>query len=199
MMDAISFVLGIQSRHLRSNHLKELIFRRDINSPPARRASVKLVYELSADELDGSKEGKEMIFSRSISASGVSTYRLDGKEVTFEMYESVLQKIGVLVKARNFLVFQGDVESVASKSPLELTHLLEQISGSDALQREYDELKGLKEQAEESAIFSMQKKKMYITQRKEVKAQKDEAEHFQQQRQYLDELKVAPFLFPLLP
>eukprot|EP01036_Dinobryon_divergens_P013114 gene13114-17680_t len=47
MMDAISFVLGVQSRHLRSSHLKELIFRKDADSPPARRAIVKLVYEVS--------------------------------------------------------------------------------------------------------------------------------------------------------
>ena len=53
MMDAISFVLGVQSRHLRSSHLKELIFRKDANSAPARRASVKLVYELSDGEVDG--------------------------------------------------------------------------------------------------------------------------------------------------
>lgn len=51
MMDAISFVLGVQSKHLRSSHLKELIFRQDATSAPARRASVKLVYIVSNDEL----------------------------------------------------------------------------------------------------------------------------------------------------
>jgi structural maintenance of chromosome 1 len=59
-------------------------------------------------------------------------------------------------------VFQGDVESVAAKSPLELTKLLEQISGSDALKAEYEELLKKKEDAEETTIFSMQKKKMYV-------------------------------------
>lgn len=52
-------------------------------------------------------------------------------QVTWESYEKRLRSIGVLVKARNFLVFQGDVESIASKSPKELTQLFEQISGSD--------------------------------------------------------------------
>lgn len=52
-------------------------------------------------------------------------------QVTWEVYEKRLRDIGVLVKARNFLVFQGDVESIASKSPKELTQLFEQISGSD--------------------------------------------------------------------
>jgi structural maintenance of chromosome 1 len=44
-----------------------------------------------------------------------------------------LKEIGILVKARNFLVFQGDVESIASKSPDELTKLFEQIATSDEL------------------------------------------------------------------
>ena len=171
MMDAISFVLGIKSRHLRSTHLKELIYRKDENSPPARRASVKLVYEVSEGEVPGKKAGQEIHFSRMVSSTGVSSYRLDGKEATFEAYDEVLQKIGVLVKARNFLVFQGDIESVASKSPLELTKLLEQICGSDELRTEYEDLQKRKDEAEESTIFSLQKKKMYATQRKEIKDQ----------------------------
>ena len=123
MMDAISFVLGVQSRHLRSSQLKELIFRKDMSSPPARRASVKLVYEVSEGEVPGYRGGQELVFSRTISSTGVSTYRLDDKEMTYETYDAFLQRIGVLVKARNFLVFQGDVESVASKSPQVHAHI----------------------------------------------------------------------------
>ena len=197
MMDAISFVLGVQSRHLRSSHLKELIFRKDANSPPARKAMVMLVYEVSAGELEDIEEGTEIYFSRSVSSSGVSTYRLDKKEVTYEMYENVLQKIGVLVKARNFLVFQGDVESVASKSPLELTKLIEQISGSDQYKAEYEELKRLKEEADENAIFSMQKKKMYITQKKEVKQQKEEAELYRELQDDIDVLQSEHILWSI--
>lgn len=135
-------------------------------------------------------QGSEIQFSRSISATGVSTYRINGKETTFDAYENFLQKIGVLVKARNFLVFQGDVESVASKSPAELTNLLEQISGSDQLKAEYDDLKQKKDEAEENAIFSMQKKKMYTTQKREVLQQRNEAEQYQKEKERLDDLKV---------
>eukprot|EP01041_Mallomonas_annulata_P003724 gene3724-7400_t len=194
MMDAISFVLGVQSRHLRSSHLKELIFRKDADSPPARRAIVKLVYEVSDGEVDGRQSGREIHFSRNISATGVSTYRLDDKEVTYEAYENLLQKIGVLVKARNFLVFQGDVESVASKSPQELTKLLEQICGSDQLRNEYEELLQKKSESEESTIFSIQKKKMYLTQKREIKEQKDEAEIFRQKKEELENLKTEHIL-----
>ena len=52
MMDAISFVLGVNPKHLRSNNLKELIFRKDMDTTPSRKASVKLVYEVSENEID---------------------------------------------------------------------------------------------------------------------------------------------------
>jgi structural maintenance of chromosome 1 len=177
--------------------LKELIFRQDAESAPARRASVTLVYVVTKNEIEGKKEGAEIHFSRTISASGVSTYRLDSKEVTYEAYENLLQSIGVLVKARNFLVFQGDVESVASKSPAELTKLLEQISGADQLRGDYDELARKKEEAEENTIFSMQKKKMYVTQRKEVKEQKDEADLYQQRQEELADLRTQHVLWQI--
>ncbi len=66
MMDAISFVLGVQSRHLRSSHLKELIYRKDAESPPARRAGVKLIYESSNGEIDGSEVIYIYTFNKSI-------------------------------------------------------------------------------------------------------------------------------------
>jgi len=44
-------------------------------------------------------------------------------------YTGALEKHNILIKARNFLVFQGDVEAIASQSPKDLTRLIEQISG----------------------------------------------------------------------
>lgn len=197
MMDAVSFVLGVQSRNLRATHLKELIFRKDVDAAPARKASVKLVYEVSENEVDGKGSGTQINFMRTITSSGVSTYRLDNKDVTFEVYENMLQEIGVLVKARNFLVFQGDVESVASKSPVELTKLIEQISGSDIYRTEYDDLSLKKEEAEETTLFSLHKKKMYATQKKEVKDQKDEAELYQAKQAQVHDLKSEHVLLQI--
>lgn len=197
MMDAISFVLGVQSKHLRSSSLKELIFRKDIDTTPAKKASVKLVYSLSEDEMEGYDEGTEISFLRSVSGTGVSSYRFNNKDTTYEDYENQLKSIGVLVKTRNFLVFQGDVESVASKSPAELTKLLEQICGTDTLREEYEDLLSKKDDAEESTIFSLQKKKMYITQKKEVKEQKDEAELFQLKQDELESLKAEHALWKI--
>lgn len=198
MMDAISFVLGVQSKHLRSSHLKELIFKSDsLTDTVPRKASVKLVYEVSENEIDDIQEGNELIFTRLISSSGISTYKIGKKDVSYETYEETLQKIGVLVKARNFLVFQGDVESVASKSPVDLSKLLEQISGSDRFKDEYEELIAKKETSDESISYLLQKKKMFISQCKEVKQQKDEAEKYQSQKDDIDKLNTDHFLLQI--
>jgi hypothetical protein len=68
-------------------------------------------------QVDGYDDKDEITFRRSISPKGEGSYHLNGKEVTWTEYEEQLQSIGILVKARNFLVFQGDVESISTKSP----------------------------------------------------------------------------------
>lgn len=134
LMDAISFVLGVNSRQLRSNQLKDLVHKPPQSmADPNLKACVTLVYELDQDEIPAAKAKDELLFTRLISEKGVGSYRINHQDVTAEAYQQQLKEIGILVKARNFLVFQGDVESIASKSPEELTKLFEQISTSDEL------------------------------------------------------------------
>lgn len=49
--------------------------------------------------------------------------------VSTNEYLGELEKLKINVKAKNFLVFQGAVESVAMKNPKEMTILFEEISG----------------------------------------------------------------------
>lgn len=136
LMDAISFVLGVNSRHLRSTQLKDLIHKSpspnttDTNPNELKKgAHVTLVYSTEND-LPPAKSN-EILFGRRISSKGVSSYHYNAEEVSWDTYQNELKSIGVLVKARNFLVFQGDVEAIASKKPEELSKLFEQISFSD--------------------------------------------------------------------
>lgn len=86
-----------------------------------RRAHVTAVYE--------NNQGREVRFMRSINNNGQSEYRINDKVVQYSQYNAALEKENILVKAKNFLVFQGDVESVASQNPKDLTNLIEQVSG----------------------------------------------------------------------
>lgn len=192
LMDAISFVLGVRSAHLRGAQLKDLIYALDDRDKEAkgRRASVRLVYHLPAT-------GDELHFTRAITGAGGSEYRIDGRLVTWDDYNAKLRSLGILVKARNFLVFQGDVESIASKNPKELTALLEQISGSDELRREYDELEDQKNRAEEKSALIYQEKRTIVMERKQKKAQKEEAENHLRLQQDLKLAKTEHLLWQL--
>lgn len=89
-----------------------------------------------------------------------------------------MEKHNILVKAKNFLVFQGDVEAVASQSPLALTKLIEQISGSLELATEYEEALKSQERATENATFNYTKRRGINGELKQFKEQKIEAQRF---------------------
>lgn len=78
--------------------------------------------------------------------------------------------------AAEILAMQGDVESIASKNPKELTGLLEQISGSEEQKKDYEELEEQKARAEETSALVYQRKKTIVGERKQKKEQKEEAE-----------------------
>ncbi|CAL4999284.1 unnamed protein product [Urochloa decumbens] len=192
LLDAISFVLGVRCAHLRGARLRDLIYAANDGDKEAqgRRASVRLVYRQQPYQ-------EELHFIRTVTGAGGSEYRIDGRIVTWDDYNAKLKSLGILVKARNFLVFQGDVESIACKNPKELTALLEQISGSDELKREYDELEEQKVRAEEKSALIYHEKRTIAMDRKQMKAQKVEAENYLSLQQDLKLLKTQHSLWQL--
>lgn len=100
LMDAISFVLGVRSVQLRGAQLKDLIYAFDDREKEqkGRKAFVRLVYHMG--------NGSEIQFTRTITGAGGSEYRIDGRIVMWDEYNAKLKSLGILVKARNFLVFQ---------------------------------------------------------------------------------------------
>lgn len=99
--------------------------------------------------------------------------------VPYKTYNATLQSQNILVQAKNFLVFQGDVEAIASQSPKDLTKLIERISGSLELAREYDEAKKLQDKATESSTFNFTKRRGIMAEIKQFKEQKTEADKFE--------------------
>ncbi|KAG0580223.1 hypothetical protein M758_4G158500 [Ceratodon purpureus] len=191
LMDAISFVLGVRSMQLRGAQLKDLLYAYDDKDreQKGRKAFVKLVF------ITGN--GEEMEFARTITSGGSSEYRINNKAVTWDVYNNTMRSLGILVKARNFLVFQGDVESIASKNPKELTALFEQISGSEELKKDYEELEVQKARAEETTVFMYQKRKTVAAEKKQKKEQKEEAEKHLRLQGELKEYKLEYYLWQL--
>jgi structural maintenance of chromosome 1 len=171
-MDALSFVLGVQSRDLRSHQMKDLIFR-----PPGQKTKTNRLRASAAIYFE-TDDGEEIKFQRTISPSGAGDYRINEKVVAYKEYEESLAEIGVLVKARNFLVFQGDVESLARKTPAEFVELLEQISLSMEFKEPYEQALKAKDEAEAATLFCYNKQKGMKGERRHLKEQKEEAERF---------------------
>ncbi|QUC22114.1 uncharacterized protein UV8b_06355 [Ustilaginoidea virens] len=216
-MDAISFVLGIKSSHLRSAHLKDLVYRGRVlktykinddgsaesqrngedltaSDDKASRGDPKTAWVVAVYEDDA---GDEQRWKRSITSSGASEYRINERVVTAQQYNEALEKENILMKARNFLVFQGDVEAIASQSPQELTRLIEQISGSLDYKAEYEKLQTEAEEAAENQNFHLHRRRGINSEIKQYREQKKEADSFQRKTEERDAAIVSQCLWKL--
>ncbi|KAM0327736.1 hypothetical protein ACHAQA_006031 [Verticillium albo-atrum] len=218
-MDAISFVLGIKSSHLRSTHLKDLVYRGRVlktskinddgsadaptangdangeaNGDKASRHDPKTAWVMAVYEDDA---GDEQKWKRAITNQGSSEYRINDRVVTAQQYNEALEVENILIKARNFLVFQGDVEAIAAQSPQDLTRLIEQISGSLEYKADYERLEAEAEKAAEDQSFQLHRRRGINSEIKQYQEQKKEVENFQKKTDERDRAVVDRMLWEL--
>lgn len=86
------------------------------------------------------------------------------------------------------------MEAVASQSPKDLSRLIEQISGSLELAREYEEAKAEQEKATENATFNFTKRRGIAGEIKQYKEQKTEADKFEALCQ--ERVRLLPLILP---
>ncbi|OJT02266.1 Structural maintenance of chromosomes protein 1, partial [Trametes pubescens] len=187
LMDAISFVLGVKSAQLRSSQLKDLVYRgrRLARNPDGEGAGPSQPQQDDDEEAEGEGEGT------------ANKAWLNNRVATYSAYNTALIQHNILVKAKNFLVFQGDVEAVASQSPKELARLIDQISSSLELAPDYEKVREALERATENATFNFTKRRGIAGEIKQYKEQKGEAERFEALCQERDELVLRRILFKL--
>ncbi|MCJ1429572.1 Structural maintenance of chromosomes protein 1 [Sticta canariensis] len=225
-MDAISFVLGIKSSHLRSAHLRDLVYRgrvlrtstingdgsatrNDLNGDQhgdaasdddalrngtQERNDPKSAWVMAVYEDDA---GDEQLWKRTITNQGVSEYRINSRVVTAQQYNEALETENILIKARNFLVFQGDVEAIASQSPRDLTRLIEQISGSLEYKAEYERLKEAQDEALDNQNYSLHRRRGINSEIKQYQEQKHEADNYAKKAHERDQAIVTHILWKL--
>ena len=179
LMDAISFVLGVRSEHLRASELKDLIYSENalndnheisFHEDVPTRASVMAVIE--------DTKHTEHRFQRIVNANASTEYRYNGRITTYASYNAKLEQLNILVKTRNFLVFQGDVESVAEQCSKDLSDLMDQISGSRTLKNEYDEARISYEEAAEQLTALVSKRKLLQNELRQVRQHKEAFDRF---------------------
>ena len=224
-MDAISFVLGIKSSHLRSAHLRDLVYRgrvlktatinedgsattavnghangaedaerETIHNTPQERNDPKSAWVMAVYEDDA---GDEQHWKRTITNQGASEYRINNRVVTAQQYNEGLEAENILIKARNFLVFQGDVEAIAAQSPRDLTKLIEQISGSLEYKVEYERLKEAQEEAIENQNYNLNRRRGINSEIKQYQEQKREADSYARKADQRDQAIVTHILWKL--
>ncbi|CAF9934174.1 MAG: Structural maintenance of chromosomes protein 1 [Alectoria fallacina] len=225
-MDAISFVLGIKSSHLRSAHLRDLVFRGRVlrtskingdGSATSNGVNSLTNGDAGSDEeksRNGAQErndpksawvmavyeddaGDVQLWKRTITSQGVSEYRINDRVVPAQQYNEALESENILIKARNFLVFQGDVEAIASQSPRDLTRLIEQISGSLEYKAEYERLKEAQEEALENQNFTLHRRRGINSEIKQYTDQKNEADNYNKKADERDQSIVTHILWKL--
>ncbi|KAK5942116.1 Structural maintenance of chromosomes protein 1 [Knufia obscura] len=213
-MDAISFVLGIKSSHLRSAHLRELIYRgrvirksiatgdaqaRGNDEEESTQTSTqgndpKSAWVMAVFEDDA---GETQKWKRTITTTGVSEYRINDKVVTSQQYNEALETENILIKARNFLVFQGDVEAIAIQKPQDLTRLIEQVSGSLEYKADYDRLKAEQDEANDQQSLQVNRRRGINAEIRQYKEQKDEADKFMKKTEERDNAIATHILWKL--
>mmetsp|Transcript_10154 Transcript_10154/g.24576 ORF Transcript_10154/g.24576 Transcript_10154/m.24576 type:complete len:1249 (+) Transcript_10154:130-3876(+) len=191
LMDAVSFVVGVNTNQLRGTRLAD--FRTNLESKSDADTSVTLYYNTSAS----GEETEEIRFTRTITKNDTSEYRIDGKKVGEKEYQKRLRSVGLLVKSRNFLVFQNEVETVAQKSPKQLTELLERISGSEDLKKDYEELSEEKQTTANVAVAVYKRSLLINNEKKQVKEQVKEATTYQELQQKEADIRTLSYLFEL--
>ncbi|CAF1616968.1 unnamed protein product [Rotaria magnacalcarata] len=196
LMDAISFVLGEPTKSLRVRKLSELIHGAPINKPVSTRASVSLIFVTIKTDRHGERTEHEKRFQRLI-VGNASEYRVDGRQLSATEYTEELENMGIIPKAKNFLIFQGQVESIAMKTPKEFTAMFEELSRSGELKEEYEQAKQEKNKAEQDTHANFQKKKGVEKQKKEVRLEKEVAQKYAALKTQYDELQLQLKLFQL--
>ncbi|KAL8823480.1 MAG: hypothetical protein Q9191_005813 [Dirinaria sp. TL-2023a] len=225
-MDAISFVLGIKSSHLRSAHLRDLVYRGRVlrtskingdGSATTNGVNGHANGDVASDDegnLNGTQErndpksawvmavyeddaGDEQLWKRTITNQGASEYRINDRAVTAQQYNEALESENILIKARNFLVFQGDVEAIASQSPRDLTRLIEQISGSLEYKAEYERLKEVQDETLDQQNFTLHRRRGINSELKQYQEQRREAEDYAKKADERDQAIVTHILWKL--
>ncbi|CCU97585.1 unnamed protein product [Malassezia sympodialis ATCC 42132] len=197
-MDAISFVLGVRGAQLRSADLTDLVYSsstlqgdtagsEEIEEP--QRASVTAVLE------EG--RGTEHRFQRVITSTGSTEYRYNGRVTTQASYNNKLEQLNILVKARNFLVFQGDVEAIAEQCSKDLSNVIDQISGSCALKSEYEAARAAYQEAVEQSAGLVTRRKTLQLELRDARQHKEASDRYDVLKMDLHQHMVQKVLWRL--
>lgn len=184
--DAITFVLGrVPSKTLRAAKAEHLIFHGGNKKQAADSALVSLHFDNSAKRLRS--EEPEVVISRRINSSGVSTYRVNSRVVTRQQMIDMLLPVGLHPDAHN-IIQQGDVTQIVDMGSEGRRKIIDEVSGiaeyDDKKKKAERELVSVDEKVKEGEIIIREKSAVV----ERLKREHDAAVRF---RQVTEELAMA--------
>ncbi|EGC33988.1 hypothetical protein DICPUDRAFT_80252 [Dictyostelium purpureum] len=178
IMDAIIFVLGHKTAQIRGTKLSDLV-----NNQEDKDEDLSTYVEITFFH-----KGITYMFKRKIIGNG-SKYYYSGSEVSYENFQGHLKEIGIDIATRNFFVFQGDVESIATQNPKQITSFIEEVSGSTKYVKEYNDLLSGKNKAEDDVFAAYAKRKTIAFEKEQYKEQWSEVKEYQTMQDGVDALR----------
>ncbi|OHT13646.1 SMC family, C-terminal domain containing protein [Tritrichomonas foetus] len=153
--DAICFVLGANAAAMRCQQLSNLIYN---GRPKPKSASVTIEFSNVRNEGHritlNSKNNVNSIKRKIVGASSI--YYVNGEKRSYSEYKECLVNAGFPSKLQSFVIFQGDIQKIASMKPKDLTVMIEELSGSIKFKESYEksESEFLNKQEEVSKLDS---------------------------------------------
>ncbi|KAM0677213.1 Structural maintenance of chromosomes protein 1 [Binucleata daphniae] len=190
IMDAISFAFSLSTTYLRANNLEELInegssfasveviFKdntnkiientndTDNNDTNNNFTDNNFVYTSIKRIIKSTKaehviKTENLVKAEHTAKTATSSFFINNTKTLHENYLKFLESKNIYAKVKNFLIFQGEIETIAHKQPIELTRMVEEISGSVKYKQEYEEKEQrLKVLYSECAVLLERKKEM---------------------------------------
>ena len=185
--EAISFVLGMQSRAIRAKKAEELIFHGGKSKEASEDARVFLHINNSDKSLPLEQE---VVVSRRINKAGVSTYKINGETVTRQGIVDILAQGRISPYGHN-VIHQGDVMHLVEMDPVERRKAIDEISGileyEEKKQKAYKELGRVAEKLREAEIILNER--LQILER--IRRDRDMAVRYQELQKELDLVRAA--------
>ena len=125
--DALCFVLGrLSIKSMRAAKAKNLIFMGSKTMPPAKEASVEIIFD-NADNTFG-VEAKEIVIKRIVRKNGQSIYKINGDTKTRQDVLSLLAQGGIDPNGFN-IILQGEIQNFVKMHSEERRKIIEEVAG----------------------------------------------------------------------
>jgi len=129
IIDAVRWVMGESSRHIRGDSLEDVIFNGSSSRKPVGQASIELVFDNSEGRAGGQYAGfAEISVRRQVSRDGQSKYSLNGSRCRRRDILDIF--LGTGLGPRSYAIIeQGMISRLIEAKPEELRVYLEEAAG----------------------------------------------------------------------